>query len=112
MIVTLAISRIRRARNTFKWASAKKNVILGGLCLWASLISLVKNAVKIVELVKEGLITALIARHQMIPVILTREYSSAIKTTVVIPNVLLDLQLKAKRSHLFAMSAGVNAKRA
>jgi len=87
-------------------------VIPDGLCLRASLISPVKNAVKIVELVKEGLITALIARRQLIPRTLTREYISAIKTILVIPNVLLDLQLKAKRSHYTAMSVRVNAKRA
>ena len=112
MIVTLVISRIRLVKYTFKRANAKQSVILGGLCLRASLISLVKNAVKIAELVKEGLITALSARRQMIPRTPTREYTSAIKTTPVIPNVLLDLPLKAKRSHCIAMSAWINAKHA
>ena len=112
VIVTLVISRILKARNTFKRASAKKNVILGGLCLRASLISLVKNAVKIVELVKEGLITALSARRQMIPRTLTREYTSAIRIALVILNVLLDLQLKAKSITCTVIRVQINAKRA
>ena len=56
MIATLAI--LRAWKDTSKKASVKRSVIMAGRSLKALMISLVKSAVKIVELVKEGLITA------------------------------------------------------
>ena len=51
MIAILVITRSRRTGNSFKRASARQSAIMGGPYRKVSAISLVRNAVKIVELV-------------------------------------------------------------